>query len=165
MQPESAGQRLKEYLVSQGVPCDAGVSERRIAQFESRTGVRVPPEVRDYFTTMDGSAGAYADGLIRFWGLDEVKSVAEEIPGDAPSSAAVIQAFYRVPIEGADHYFVFADAMHEAQLYAIHLSSTTGEDNEIVLLDGSAPIPVANSLSQFIERYIDSPEQLRLVVD
>jgi hypothetical protein len=165
MRPEKVGQRLKDYLLSQGVPCDDGVSEDRIAEFEHRHNVQMPVDFRCYFMTMNGSAGAYGYGMIRFWKLDEVKSIAEEIDNTLPT-ASVIQAAYLEPIEGAEHYFVFADFLHESQLYAIHLSLSQDDGvNQVVVLDGSAPIKVADTFSQFVDVYITSPECLRLVVD
>jgi len=126
----------------------------------------MPVDVRDYFVAMNGcSAGGYGYGMIRFWNLDEVKSVAEEIPGNAPPTAAVIQSAYREPLAGGEHYFVFADFLHDLQLYAIHLSSSQNGLNPVIVLDGSAPIKIADSFSHFVDLYITSPKSLRLLVD
>jgi hypothetical protein len=165
MQPDDVGRRLKDFLLSQGVACDAGVSQQRIAEFEHRNNVRMPPDFKSYFTTMNGTAGGYGSGIVRFWDLDDVKSVADEIPGDTPPMAAVIQSAYDEPIDGAADYFVFADASHEIQLYAIHLSPSGHGQGEVVLLDGSQPIRVSDTFAQFIDLYINSPGSLRLSVD
>lgn len=115
--------------------------------------------------TLNGTAGAYAHGIIRFWNLDEFKSLADVIENTKPTSA-VIQATYHERIKGAESYFIFADFLHESQLYAIHLSLyENAEANHIIMLDGSAPIVVADNFSAFIDTYIMSPQSLRLSVD
>ena len=165
MELTPAVQRLQDYLLSQGIPSNHGVSECKIAEFEHHQRVRIPADLRHYFMTMNGTAGAYAYGIIRFWNLDEFKSVAEEIGNTHPKSA-VIQAKYNELFKCAENYFVFADSLHESQLYAIHLSlCENAEASQIVMLDGSEPIAVANTFSKFIDTYIMEPERLRLIVD
>lgn len=163
MQPEKTGKRLKDSILSHGVQVAVGVSEEQIAYFERQHDIKMPPDLRGYLVEMNGSAD-YAFGLIRFWSLDEMKSVAQAV-SDTPPSAAVIQAAYRQGIDDAAHYFVFADFLHESQLYAIHLSSSLDHPNQIKLLDGTAPVKVADSFAEFADLYIASPESLRLCVD
>src|SRR5262245_49545255 len=93
MQPENVGQRLKDYLLSNGVLCNAGVSEDRLEQFEVRYKVRLPGDIRNYFLTMSVSPGAYGYGMIRFWSLEEIKSV-EEIIRATPPDGSVIKRSY-----------------------------------------------------------------------
>jgi hypothetical protein len=113
---------------------------------------------------MDGSAGNYAFGIIRYWKLDELKTIATE-RRITPHDAAVIVTAYDESVRGANEYFLFADCLHEAQLYALRLSKELSQPNQVILLDGSDPVRVADSFSQFVDRYITSPEQLRLVTD
>jgi hypothetical protein len=166
MPNENIGQLLRRYLLSHGVACEAGVSEERLMEFEQLHNIRMPVDFRDYFLTMNGcSAGGYGYGIVRFWNLEEVKTVAEEIPGNRPPTATVIQSTYNESIEGGEEYFVFADVMHDMQLYAIHLSTAQSGLNDIVVIDGSAPWKVANNFSEFIHLYLSSPALLRLVVE
>jgi SMI1 / KNR4 family (SUKH-1) len=165
MATKTAGDRLRDALVSQGVVCGIGVTERRIAEFERRNKVHMPSDLKSYFAAMNGWADAYGDGVIRFWSLEEFRSVADEVPGDTPPTAAVIQAKYQEPIADGEHYFVFADALHEAQLYAIDLAPPRGGLNDVALLDGTEPSKVADSFSHFVELYLSDPSRLRLFDD
>lgn len=160
----SPGQRLKEFLRSHGDLANVGAAQDQVAAFELRYGVQMPQDFREYLMAMNGSGGNYGYGIIRFWGLDDIKSLAEEIPGDAPPTAAVIQASYRAPIENGREYYVFADYLDESQLYAIRISPGGGP-NDIVILDGSAPVEVADSFSTFVDLLISSPGKLRIAVD
>ena len=165
MEHTSAVQRLSDYLVSQEIPSNHGVSENRITAFEHQHKIRMPADLRHYFMTINGTAGAYAYGIIRFWSLDEFKSVAEEV-GSAKARSNLVKAAYHELFKGVESCFVFADYLHESQFYAIHLSlCESSEANQIIILDGSAPLEVADNFSDFIDTYITSPERLRLAAD
>jgi hypothetical protein len=157
------GQRLKDYITFHGSDCGAGVSEERVSAFEHRNRILVPPDLRTYFITMNGTAGDYAYGIIRFWSLDELQSISQEISAKR-THKALIQSRYREPIEEGDTFFVFADCLHEAQLFAIYLSPQV-KANPVIILDGDQPRKVADSFSHFVELYLASPERLQLIVD
>ena len=135
-----------------------------ITRFQSRTNVHMPSDLKRYFEVVNGSAGSYCDGLIRFWSLNEVISVKDAIL-QSPPTAAVIQSAYRQPPADADNFFVLADYLSEMQLYAIRLSNAEPGYNPVIVLDGSEPQIVADSFSHFVELFITSPESLRLVTD
>lgn len=164
MHPDTIVDQLKSFLMTHGVMCGAGVTEDRIDDFETRYGIRFPLDIRDYFARLNGTAGDYGYGIMRFWSIDEVRTLAEEIYF-ASAGAAVIQGAITVPIEDASREFVFADCLHESQLYTIHLSPLRNDQNYISLFDGSTAVRVAHSFSEFIELYLNSPGSLRLVVD
>jgi len=152
-------------MLSQDIPCNHGVLEDQIAEFEHHHKVRIPADLRHYFMTMNGTAGDYAYGAIRFWDLDEFKSVAEKKGNTRPNSSVILTAYHEL-FNGAECYFIFADFLYDMQLYAIHLSSCENvEANQIIMLDGSAPIEVADTFSAFVDTYIESPERLRLLID
>ena len=163
MKTESSVHKLKRNLKLQGTASGAGATEAFISAFEKRHAVIMPEDLRTYFSDLNGTAGDYAYGLIRFWGLEEVRSIREEIAAKSECEA-VIQSKYSDAVENSDSYFVFADFMHEAQLYAIYLSSRDVL-NQVILLDGESPTVVADSFSDFLERYIAAPEDLRLNID
>ena len=165
MRPENAGQRLKAYLQSQEVPCDSGVPDHRIGELEGRCHIRMPADLRSYFMTMNGSAGEYAYGIIRFWNLNDFKSVEEEMRNKSSVASQIMYAYRDKPVENAAQYFIFADCMIDSQFYAIHLTSALDGLSRIILLDGSEPVKVADTFSQFIDLYITSPERLRLILD
>jgi hypothetical protein len=162
--PTTIGKRLKDFIESHGSDCSSGASEARILEFEQKYSVVIPEDLRSYFAELNGTAGDYAYGIVRFWSIDEVRTVKQEIAAATPPDMAVIQAMYSEPIDDGENFFVFADCLHESQLYAIHLS-TSDMPNDIILLDGEKPTVVAESFSDFVERYLTAPEDLRLVID
>ena len=154
---------LADFLKSERTACGTGVESSRVSAFEKRNGISLPEDLRSYFLDLNGTEGDYAHGIIRFWSLDECVTVANEIQS-AGSRAALIQSAYDQPSAEMNNYFIFADHLHESQLYAIRLRPET-EPNSVVVLDGSQPAEVAASFSDFVRRYLATPESLRLVVD
>jgi hypothetical protein len=164
MSSTTASKQLKTYLVSQDIVLTRGVSDERIKQFESYYRVQMPVDLANYFREVNGSGEVYAFGMLRFWNLEEVATL-KEVVERTPRQAAVIQADYSIEPGSASDLFVFADYLHESQLYAIHLADLEAQRNYVVLLDGTQPIRVADSFSDFIDLYIHSPERLRLSAD
>ena len=157
------GNRLRNYLLSEGTECGVAASDEQISKFESRNTTTIPDDLRSYFREVNGTAGDYAYGLIRFWSIDEVCTVAKDIAAKR-HLPALIHSRYAAPIEGQETLFVFADYMYEAQLYAIELSSTE-KRHQVMILDGGEPKKVADSFSDFVNHYLSNPEELKLMVD
>lgn len=160
---EATMEALVDFLRSEGTECGTGVDVTRLSDYEAVNKVTLPDDVRAYFLEVNGTNGDYACGIIRFWSLDEFATL-EQVIGASGSRAAVIQSAYDGSTGKRGDYFVFADHMHEAQLYAIRLRPES-EPNQVVVLDGGEPVVVAGSFTDFIRRYLKSPESLRLVVD
>jgi|TARA_B110000116_G_C16445452_1_gene406826 hypothetical protein len=156
------GKRLKDFMKSDGSECGASASDARVLEFERKFGVVIPEDLRSYFIEVNGTAGNYAYGILRFWSIDEFRTVTQETSATRSPNHSVIQSAYSEPIDDGESFFVFADCMWDVQLYAIHLS-TSDTPNNIILLDGGKPTVVAKSFSDFVERYLTSPDDLRLM--
>lgn len=163
MASDTISKLLRERFTSQETACGDGTSEESIREFEVANGVVVPDDLRSYLIEIDGTSGDYAYGIIRFWCLAEICSISEELQSKRHAKG-LIHSCYDRPFEEERNYFVFADHMHEAQLYAIQLTLTNNH-NSIVMLDGSAPVKVADSFTEFVMRYLSAPESLKLTVD
>ena len=164
MTDATIAKRLRHFIESHGSECGTGVTETRIRKFECEADVEIPEDLRKYFTELNGTAGDYTYGVVRFWSIDEIRTVSEEISAATSPGMAVIQAMYSDPVDDGERFFVFADCLYESQLYAIYLS-TSDKPNRVILLNGEKPIVVAESFSEFVERYLTTPEDLRLVID
>jgi SMI1 / KNR4 family (SUKH-1) len=117
-----------------------GVSDDEIRRFEQRAGVKLPADLSTYFKKMDGMQGEETDHQdIRFWSLNEMKPVFEEIP-----SADVTL-----------HYVVFADYSLWAHAYAIYIGGTP--EGRVAIVGGDSPLVVADSFAEFIDMYLRDP--------
>lgn len=162
MTATTPGTRLREYLSSDGTTCGVPASDDQISDFELRTSTTIPDDLRAYFREVNGTVGDYAYGIIRFFSIDEVRSLAEEWEAKR-HFPTLIHSRYSAPIEGQDRLFVFADHMHEAQLYAIRLSPTDNR-HSVMILDGGKPEVIAESFADFVNKYLSNPAELRLMV-
>jgi hypothetical protein len=120
-----------------------GASDNEIAQFEARYRVTLPPIVREYFSVLNGTevgqCGMEDEDLISFWHLDQVRTLAEECPGEGTPHA--------------DQLFVFADWSIWAYAWAVRLSADTAAATPVVITHEPGQ-QVAASFGEFIQRYV-----------
>ena len=140
------GKALKQFWLRQGIKLRRGATAEDFAAFELKHNIRLPQDLREYLTNVDGFDGSEHwmtdDEVITFLGLDEMKPLSEYwLPEVADSSS----------------YFVFADYSLAAHVYAIRLSSDSSDSNDVVVLYGK-PVKVARSFSEFVEGYLENNE-------
>jgi hypothetical protein len=122
-----------------------GVTMRDIERFERSFGVRLSEDVADYFRWVDGiNEGEWDEHLIRFWPLDEVRPVLQEVPDASKRFRG---------------YFVFADYCLWAHGYAVRLGS---DEDDVVIAGAGRTNPGAPSFAGFLELYVTNPEGLFL---
>lgn len=142
----------------QGLSIAGRNSEGRLAEFEARYTVCLPPDMRQYLAAVDGmpdipGSDCDANGF-RFWPLDDVRSV------------PVICAETGVPIppgEDLDKHFVFADYLQWSWAYAIDLSSRNPGRQPVIHVGTLQPKIVARSFSHFVELYMQDALDLYVV--
>ena len=106
--------------------------------------MRLPEDLAEYFRTVDGmDDGEYDEHQFRFWPIAELQPAAEYLPEQN-------EAAY-------DGYYVFADYSIWVHFYAVRLSSKC---NEVVLVGEGAPIQVAASFKDFLQRSLREPDSL-----
>jgi len=135
---------VKDGWKKAGVALRSGVAEANIRAFEKSYGIRLPPDVAEYFRSTDGmDKGDVDEHTIRFWPLSEMRPVLEEIP----SARADI----------FDGYFIFADYSLWAHGYAVHLSDGT---DDVIIVGEERPVTIAPSFVDFLELYVNDPAKL-----
>jgi hypothetical protein len=145
-------ERLRDRWAAQKIPIRHGVGPAEIRAFEARAGVAMPPDLRDYFETVDGMERWSSDEeMLEFLHLGAVASVAEElvefrgIP-DYGDLATIL--------ESPERYFVFADYMIRSHVYAIRLDPDAYRETPVVGLAGSLVWRAAGSFTEFAEKYL-----------
>lgn len=128
----------------EGVEPRRGAAPETIRAFEQRYNVRLPEEVRAYFAHLNGMPESGSDAeFVRFWPLDCVRSVAEELRHQEPAPPP------------AARYFCFADYSVWCNAYAVRLSSDgLGPADVVAVYGGTDLIPTASSFSEFLRQYI-----------
>jgi hypothetical protein len=134
---------VRETWARQGVLGLRAATSAEIAAFEERYSVVLPPVVREYFATVngtrDGRLGMEDEDQIGFWHLDQVEPLELPTTGD--------------PTAGGGALFVFADWLIDSWRYAFRL---TRDHDEVapVFVSFDPPLQVATSFSEFLERYL-----------
>ena len=142
---------LRQRWTAQGIVHDQPASETDVLAFEERYGVVLPPDLREYFTTLNGTAvGAYGmqdEHLVGFWHLDEVRTFAELADrADSPKEAL--------------HTFAIADHSIWVYGYGIQLCANPTTTTPVVV-DITVPYPtVSPSFTDFLSAYLREDEHV-----
>ena len=141
---ERVGQRIKDFWTSQELGIRPGVTVDDIRAFERKYSVRLPPDMADYFLTIDGMYDSDNEGFA-FWPLHHLKTVPEETVAYSN-------------FDDAGSYFVFSDYLIWSWAYAIRLSGDLSQENTVIGIGWDLPKRMAKSFSDFVELYfVDHP--------
>ncbi len=131
-------------------------TDAAIEAFESRYGVRLPADMRAFYTTAGGMERGYcwSDAPMAIWSLDEIEPV-EAYLGRPVEPAAGCP----MTRDDADAWFCFADHLLECVTYAIRLDADATASTPVV--DAHEPRgTVAASFTDFLRRCLDEPASL-----
>jgi len=152
-------ERLRSRWQALGVPVRTGLSPEMLGAFERRYSIRLPEDVRRFYTYMDGMEYGSTDGELNcFWPLANVGSVPEKLAGfrGVPDYGGIESV-----LPDADSYFVFADHSVWLHVYAMRLTADPSELAPVVWIgDGRTWAPVAPSFWAFLEWYSANPRSL-----
>lgn len=155
---DKLAEKLKNYWSSIGAPARSGVPPSTIDSFESHYDVRIPEDFRDYVSIIDGiEDGNWDSEMISFWPLHCVRSVPEAL-----TPFAGVPDYSRIArrLNEAGSYFVFADYLIWSHVYAIRFGKRGSDKSPILWICGSKYYSVAESFSDFLQIYFDSPESI-----
>jgi hypothetical protein len=136
---------LRQRWSAQGIAHDQPATEADVLAFEERYGVVLPPDLRAYFTTLNGTAvganGMQDEHLLGFWHLDEVRTFAELARGaDSPGEAL--------------HTFAIADHSIWVYGFGIQLCANPATATPVVADIAMPYRTVARSFTDFLAAYL-----------
>jgi len=147
----SAGESLKRHWASHRVDINAGATEAELNAFETRHGIVLPQDLRDYFLCVNGMPpDVVDDGMIRFWMLEEVRPLNQGAPEYSDPSY----------VKSPESLFLFADYSIWAHAYAIRLGAVPLQSNEVVIIGYKSPVVLSASFSEFVHRYLTDKDLL-----
>jgi hypothetical protein len=134
---------LRARWAAEGAEVPAGVTGEAFAAFETRHGVRLPADMRSFYTAMDGNGPWYTvdDHGVCFWPLERVRPLSDE----QPEAAA----------PGDERLFVFADLLIWSHAWAVRLEP--GAPAAVLRVGDNAHEEIAPSFGAFVERYARDP--------
>jgi hypothetical protein len=139
--------RLKAYWESSGARGNQPASPEEIQAFETRYGVHVPDDLREYFLVINGLAeNEWDEEMIEWYPLHRWKTLpeAEWVPEG---------------LQNPEAYFLFADYCLCGWGYAIYLSANRSNPTPVICVGAEVP-PMAQSFSELIEAYLTNPSSL-----
>jgi SMI1/KNR4 family protein SUKH-1 len=151
-------ERLKSHWLHDQIRLRPGVSFQQIEAFESRYHVCLPPDLREYFTSVDGMDEGAADAeWFFFLPLEAVKSVPEELAhcGGIPDYTEIVRT-----LPDSHSWFVIVDFVIHSAVFAIRLSADVVPTPVRWIGDGTHHHVVAPSFSDFVEAYLAKPLNL-----
>jgi len=120
----------------------------QIVATESRLGITLPADMRNFYLSMDGS-GEMTDvdhGLVRFWSLAEWKRVQDEVP-------KTLDIHLHDAIVVADHSIW-------CWAYAAAFSPATDVVRFFILEGAGGPAPIAETFTDFVELVLRNDRRL-----
>jgi hypothetical protein len=147
--------RLSGYWMQQRIKIRPGVSLQQIESFESRYLVRLPPDLRRYFATVDGMDEGETDpDMFSFLPLKAVKSIPEELAHfcGIPDYREIMRS-----LPDPQRWFVIVDYLIASSVYAIRLSAIPEDTPVLWIGSGKDQRVVAPSFSAFVEAYLANP--------
>jgi len=141
-------ERLRDYW--RGLACvnPRPASAEEIVAFEKRHKVQMPPLVREYFETLNGTQEGEShmedEELISFWHLDQLQPL-EDRPSVSP---------LHVP-----SFFLFADWSINAHEWAVQLTDNSSTRGPVAIMY-DPPQQVAASFEEFLRRYLERADEV-----
>ena len=133
------GESLEQFWTRYGIKLQRGATEKELREFEAKYNVRLPDDLKDYFSTVDGFADSGCDeNVITFLPLAEVEPLSK--------------AWSRKP--EADSYFIFADYSISCHVYAIRLTKDLTLGNRVIIAYDDNPKQIAGSFAEFVRGYL-----------
>jgi hypothetical protein len=145
-------QKLKRFwTVSKSGVETALHGEHEIAALEAKYNVRMPAEFREYLLTCCPSSDQRMDNnLTDWWCLPRIKNIPPEYKYNLKNSDAE---------SASDKYLFFADYCIWCSAWAIDCSSGANR-GRIISVDGVHDRFVADSFSEFVDKFIQHEQQL-----
>jgi len=156
MNPMSTDQlwtRVHEVWRRSKIVIPRGATANEIAAFEAKYSIKLPADVREYFTAANGTGDDMDEGLYRFWPLSEVQPVHDVLVSE--------QFTYRDRFAYPD-CFAFADHCINCWDYAVRLTRDAMQPAPVFRVTGSDQPgeQMASSFREFMERYAENPDNI-----
>lgn len=148
-------QRMIDGWRHEHIPVQPGANAATISDFESKHKVKMPGDMKEFFSTVNGMGSEYdEEGFFRFWPIEEVKQVKEyspEVAAKYPQSA---------------EYFCFFDHSIDIFMYAIRLDRNGEFPSPIAMVCPQTLVsdclfqPRYESFAEMVQEYVTNPKNL-----
>lgn len=138
--------RLLERWRAAGVTPNPGASEAEVSEFEVRNRVRLPDDLRQFLTAVNGIPFSELDGLARLRPVTEYFRIVDRVPTVLPRAA---------DDDDPQQYYCFGDYNIEGSYWGVRLSDDPVSPAPVRVFwhDGGGYV-VAPSFRDFLASYL-----------
>ena len=141
---------------AEGVNILPGASPGNIALFESKYHVSIPADLKAYFALVGGMGGTKFwvedSNMVSFWPLPNEQDF--RAPKDCVTHVAPLPLVWRSAPDKLREFIVLGDYSMNCFVFCARLSGHTSKATEIYLYDGADPILFAQSIHDFLDKYV-----------
>ncbi len=152
-QLEKLKKKWKEESLNNFHPIDMN----SIQAFQSKNGVVLPEDLKEFFKSLNGTSEEYTDELYEFYSIERIKKVSEEFQ----EWKGVPNYQFLVNLNIIKDLFVFSNFSFNQFVYAIKLSQEETDNNEVYILCGEEYKKIGNTFSEFLDLYLSNSIELQ----
>jgi hypothetical protein len=147
-------QRVVDCWGRQELTIASGATVQQLAEFEQSRGVKLPPSVREFYSTVNGMGGRdsqYDDDFFCIWSLADFSLILQELPES------------KNLFDEPNHFYLFADHSIGVVYYGMELTDNADQGGRVVAVQpefNEYPASICvefDTFSQFLEAYLTGP--------
>ncbi|SHF48290.1 SMI1/KNR4 family protein [Chryseobacterium takakiae] len=146
---------LKKHFVNEGVNNFTTVDDLKIHEFQNNNAVLIPSDLKQYFMLINGSDDIPLDNLFEFYGIDRVNRIVNEF-----KDWKGVPDYSKLDFQKFENVFIFGNYEFNFYSFGIELSNTSSSTNRIFIFCGEEYKVIANSFDDFIDLYLNNPEEI-----
>lgn len=147
---------LKENFKENNVKfCPASFDE--IEFFQNKYDVKIPQDLRNYYSEINGSGNEILSNLYKFYNIYSTKKVKEELV-----NFRGVPDYSQLNFEGMENIFVFGESDFCLYAFGIELYQNSSYKNRIFIFCGGDFKIIAESFTEFIDLYLTRPEEIHI---
>lgn len=126
-----------------------------IKAFQDKYDVEIPLDLRKYYLEVNGSGNETLNNLYEFYSINRTKKIYEEL-----MNWRGIPNYGNLNFVGIENVFVFGEYEFNLHAFGIELHQNISSENRIFILCGEDFRIIANSFTEFIDLYLNTPEEI-----
>lgn len=128
------------------------VNDLKINEFQNNNKILIPSDLKQYFLLINGSNDMPLDNLYEFYSINRIFNEFKDWNG--------VPDYNKLEFQQFENVFIFGNYEFNFYSFGIELSNTLSSINRIFIFCGSEYRIIANSFSEFIDLYLDNPEEI-----
>lgn len=126
-----------------------------IKAFENKYNVEIPQDLQNYYLEVNGSGEEMLNNLYEFYSINRTKKISEEL-----IEWSGIPDYSKLIFDGIENVFVFGEYDFNLYAFGIELHQYISSENRVFIFCGEDFKIIANSFTEFLDLYLNKPEEI-----